>query len=90
MVQNLPRCTPKCKFLAKAHHSIANPFTSNTLAVIITVVRTDQSHDFIRHSLEGGISATNGGHLLQLSLALNLYYTVDGHIRCSVICLQKN
>ena len=89
MVQNLPRCTPKCKFLAKAHYSIANP-TSNTLAVIITVVRTDQSHDFIRQSLEGGVGATNGGHLLQLSLALNLYYTVDGHIRCSVICLQKN
>lgn len=90
MVQILTRCTPKCKCLAEAHYSFANPLTSNTLAVIITVIRTDQSHDFIRHSLEGGVGATNGGHLLQLSLALNLYNTVDGHIRCSVICLQKN
>lgn len=90
MVQILTRCTPKCKCLAEAHYSFANPLTSNTLAVIITVVRTDQSHDFIRHSLEGGVSATNGGHLLQLSLALNLYDAVNGHIRRSIICLQKN
>lgn len=89
MVQNLTRCTSKCKCLAKAHYSIANP-TSNTLAVIITVVRTDQSHDFIRHSLEGGVGATNGGHLLQLSLTLNLYDAVNRHIRRSIICLQKN